>query len=41
MVTYLFKPAKRFGVYSAAQNGGYVNVDIFTSQLDLNLSISF
>jgi len=38
--TFLFKPAERFGACSTAQNGGYVNVDTFNSQLDLSLGIS-
>jgi len=34
--TFFFKQAKRFGVCSTAQNGGYINADIFTigNQLD-------
>jgi len=38
--TFLFKPAERFGACSTAQNGGYVNVATFNSQLDLSLGIS-
>jgi len=38
--TFLFKPVERFGACSTAQNGGYVNVDTFNSQLDLSLGIS-
>ena len=38
--TFLFKPAERFGSCSTAQNGGFVNVATFNSQLDLSLGIS-
>jgi len=38
--TFLFKPAERFAACSTAQNGGYVNVDTFNSQLDLSLGVS-
>jgi len=38
--TFLFKPAKRFGACSTAQNGGFVNVVTFNNQLDLSLGIS-
>ena len=37
--TFLFKPAERFGACSTAQRGGFVNVGIFNSQLDLSRGI--
>ena len=38
--TFLFKPAKRFGACSTAQNGWYINVATFNNQIDLSLGIS-
>ena len=36
---FLFRPAERFGACSTAQQGGFVNVGIFNSQLDLSRGI--
>ena len=37
--TFLFKPVERFGACSTAQQGGFTNVGIFNSQLDLSRGI--
>ena len=36
---FLFKPAENFGACSSALHGGYVNVGIFSNQLDLSRGI--
>ena len=38
--TFLLRPAERFGACSSAIHGGYANVGIFNSQLDLSRGIN-
>ena len=39
-VTLTFQPYRRYGTCHTAQNGGYVNVGTFKSQLDINKDLS-